>query len=126
MRSACHPASAGALPAPPSRKVVSAARALLDDAARRLRGHAGARRLSTENHLAGLINRKGRAVAVAWNKAMTPSKGCGASAHTMHAEIAVIKKLGDLRRLAGCTLVLVARFTPGYALAASEPCASAG
>ena len=80
------------------------------------------RRLSTENHWCGVLDPSGRMMACAWNKAMTPSKGCGASAHTMHAEIAAIKRVGDLDHLANCVLV-VARFTPGGALASSSPCA---
>ncbi len=84
--------------------------------------HARKRRLNTENHWCAVLDPRGRMVACAWNKAMTPSTGCGASAHTMHAEIAAIKRLGDLTQLANCVLV-VARFTPGGGLASSSPCA---
>jgi hypothetical protein len=79
------------------------------------------RRLSTENHVAMVCNRRGHVIAIAWNKAMTRSKGSGASAYTMHAEIAVIKKLGNLALLRNSVLV-VARFTRGGRVRASSPC----
>lgn len=98
-------------------RVREAALSVLDGVADNLRDP----RLSTSNHVAAIVDANGRLLAIARNKAMTPSKGCGASAHTMHAEIAVIKKLGDLKKLAGCTLV-VARFTPCGDVASSAPC----
>lgn len=81
------------------------------------------RRLTTENHIAFVYNRRGRLLASAWNKAMTRSKGSGASAYTMHAEIAVLKKLGDLALLRDSVMV-VARFTHGGRVSASDPCSA--
>lgn len=79
------------------------------------------RRLSTQNHIAFLYDARGRELARAWNRAMTPSKGSGASLYTMHAEIAVIKRLGNLALLRDSVMV-VARFTNGGRLRPSSPC----
>lgn len=79
-------------------------------------------RLKTENHLAVVCGRDGAVLASAWNKCCTRSKcGCGSSDYTMHAEMAALKKLGDLRRLRG-SIMLVARVTRGGSFAASSPC----
>jgi len=54
-------------------------------------------------HIAAIVKR-GKVIAVAHNRIGTRSKGSGYSDQTIHAEKAVVKKLGDISRLRGATL----------------------
>jgi hypothetical protein len=57
--------------------------------------------LNTYMHVATIF-RRGVPIVTARNRAA--SRSTGGNAHTMHAEVAVVKKLGDLSLLQGCVL----------------------
>ena len=57
----------------------------------------------TKLHCAILMKRN-KVLAIATNRVGSRSKGCGYSDRTIHAEKNVVKKLGDLSLLKGCTL----------------------
>lgn len=61
-------------------------------------------------HVAALLKGK-RIVAVAANKTGSRSQGSGYGNSTLHAEVAVVKKLGDISKLRGLSLV-VFRYGP--------------
>ena len=61
------------------------------------------RRHNTFLHVAVVI-RRGKVLAMAYNRAGNRSKGSGYSTHTLHAEKAVVKKLGDISKLKDATL----------------------
>lgn len=71
-------------------------------------------------HYAQLIKRN-KVIAVARNSVGSRSRGCGYSDATIHAERAVVKKLGDTSKLAGCTLI-VWRVNDTGDLRPSKPC----
>lgn len=75
----------------------------------------------TSLHWATLL-RRGKPIATARNSVGSRSKGCGYSDHTIHAERAVIKRLGDLSKLNGCVLLVVRVNKQGEVLG-SAPCA---
>jgi hypothetical protein len=54
-------------------------------------------------HVAALVKR-GKVIAVAQNRVGSRSKGSGYSNQTIHAERAVVKKLGDISKLKDATL----------------------
>lgn len=54
-------------------------------------------------HVAALVKR-GKVIATAQNRIGTRSKGSGYSDQTIHAEKAVVKKIGDISQLKGATL----------------------
>lgn len=58
---------------------------------------------STSYHKAVLVKR-GKVIASATNRVGSRSKGSGYSDYTIHAEKAVVKKLGDISQLKGATL----------------------
>jgi tRNA(Arg) A34 adenosine deaminase TadA len=64
----------------------------------------------TYAHVAVLLKGK-RIVAFAANKTGSRSQGSGYGKSTLHAEVAVVKKLGDIHKLRGLTLV-VFRYGP--------------
>lgn len=103
--------------------VASCARADLDKLRNQVRMGKKKLELNTWNHFAMVYDGSGKMLCAARNRPMTRASGCGADFHTIHAEMAAIKKIGDLRRLRGCTLV-VARITPAGNLASSKPCKS--
>jgi tRNA(Arg) A34 adenosine deaminase TadA len=74
-------------------------------------------------HMAVLIKR-GKIVATATNKVGTRSKGSGYSEITLHAEKAVIKKLGDISKLKDCSLYVWRIGFAEYHPMTSEPCHS--
>lgn len=78
---------------------------------------------NTSHHLALLMKGK-RIVKMEANKAGSRKKGCGYSNQTIHAEIAVIKKLGDLRALKNMIMVVL-RYNHNYNdWQISKPCPS--
>ena len=54
-------------------------------------------------HVAAIVKR-GKVIATAQNRIGTRSKGSGYSDQTIHAEKAVVKKLGDISQLKGAIL----------------------
>lgn len=64
----------------------------------------------TKLHCAVLVKR-GKVLAVATNRVGSRSQGSGYSDRTIHAEKNVVKKLGDISLLRGCTL-FVSRIGP--------------
>jgi hypothetical protein len=81
---------------------------------------------SKQNHLHSLhmavLVKRGKIIETATNRLGTRSSGSGYSDRTIHAERAVVKKLGDISKLRGCTLYVwrigFAQFYP----MSSEPC----
>ncbi len=78
-------------------------------------------------HIAIIIGRGGRIIATASNREGSRSCGCGYSEYSIHAERAVLKKVGDLTKLRGATMIVVRllgikinNFSPR--LGNSEPC----
>ncbi len=61
---------------------------------------------NTSHHVAILMKGK-KIVKMEANKMGSRKKGCGYSNQTIHAEIAVVKKLGDLRALKNMTMVVL-------------------
>ena len=77
-------------------------------------------RLNTSEHFAR-IEKRGKVIAEAKNKAASRSSGCGCNDKTLHAECAVVKSLGDLSRLRGCVLI-VFRLNKHNEIMQSKPC----
>ena len=75
---------------------------------------------NTELHVATL-SKRGKVIATARNTLGTRSRGCGWDDSTLHAERAVIKRLGDIRMLDGCTLEVV-RIGKNNDIKNSKPC----
>jgi hypothetical protein len=74
-------------------------------------------------HIAFLISRGRKLIATATNAVGSRSRGCGYSERTIHAERAVIKKVGDINRLRGAILVVIRLRTDGT-ISNSKPCHS--
>lgn len=68
-----------------------------------------------------MITKRGKILAVARNSIGSRSKGSGYSDMTIHAERAVVKKLGDISQLRGATLY-VYRLNNSGDLLNSKPC----
>jgi hypothetical protein len=66
---------------------------------------------------------RNKVLAVARNSVGSRSRGCGYGDQTIHAERAVVKRLGDVRLLQGATLV-VWRVNNQGDLRPSKPCSS--
>ena len=77
--------------------------------------------LNTGSEHEARIEFRGKVIATAKNKAGSRSSGCGCNDHTMHAECAVVKRLGDLSRLRGCVLIVI-RINKRNELRQSKPC----
>jgi hypothetical protein len=75
---------------------------------------------NTSLHYAQLIKRN-KVIAIARNSIGSRSRGCGWSDHSIHAERAVVKRLGDLSQLRGCVMVVV-RINRNDELLSSKPC----
>lgn len=75
----------------------------------------------TSFHTATILQR-GKPIATARNSIGSRSRGCGYSDQSIHAERAVVKRLGDLSRLDGCVLLVVRLNKHGDYLN-SKPCA---
>jgi hypothetical protein len=77
----------------------------------------------TQAHIA-LIMKRGKVIEVASNSIGSRSKGCGYENRTIHAERAVLKKMGDMSKLDGCTLVVIRIMKGTKEIGNSEPCHS--
>jgi len=75
---------------------------------------------STSLHYAQIIKRN-KVIAFARNSIGSRSRGCGWGDRTIHAERAVVKRLGDLSQLRGATLTVV-RVNKQGELLSSKPC----
>ena len=60
--------------------------------------------INTYFHMAVILGKGGKIIAKATNRVGSRSSGCGYSDYTIHAERAVVKKLGDMSLLKGATL----------------------
>lgn len=77
----------------------------------------------TQAHIAVLVKR-GKILDVASNSIGSRSKGCGYQERTIHAERAVIKKVGDMSKLNGATLIVIRVMRGTGEVGNSEPCHS--
>lgn len=75
---------------------------------------------NTEFHVA-TITRRRKVIAEARNKIGTRCRGSGWDDQSLHAERAVVKRLGDISQLNGCTLEVV-RIGKNGNVKNSEPC----
>jgi hypothetical protein len=77
----------------------------------------------TQAHVAVIIHR-GKILSIASNSIGSRSRGCGYQERTIHAERAAIKKVGDMSKLNGATLIVI-RISRGLKeVVNSEPCHS--
>jgi hypothetical protein len=74
----------------------------------------------TSLHYAQIIKR-GKVIAFARNSIGSRSRGCGWGDQSIHAERAVVKRLGDVSQLRGCVLFVV-RVNKRDEILPSEPC----
>lgn len=77
----------------------------------------------TQAHIAILMKR-GKILEIASNSIGSRSKGCGYQERTIHAERAVIKKVGDMTKLNGATLIVIRVMRGTKEIGNSEPCHS--
>ena len=77
----------------------------------------------TQIHIA-IIMKRGKILEIASNSVGTRSKGCGYQERTIHAERAVIKKIGDMSKLNGASLIVIRIMRGTYEVGNSEPCHS--
>jgi hypothetical protein len=75
----------------------------------------------TYTHVAVLLKGK-RIVAFAANKTGSRSQGSGYGHSTIHAEVAVVKKLGDISKLKGLSLVVFRYRSMDRDWTNSQPC----
>lgn len=75
----------------------------------------------TQLHIAIIVKRN-KIVEIATNSVGSRSRGCGYDERTIHAERAVIKKLGDNRQLDGAKLIVIRVAKGSRELVNSEPC----
>lgn len=73
-------------------------------------GEAMSQKHHTKTHVAFLIKR-GKVLAMASNTIGTRKRGAGYNNRSLHAEVAVIKKIGDVRHLYGAD-IFVFRWNP--------------
>jgi hypothetical protein len=78
-------------------------------------------RHTTQTHIAILIKR-GKMMEYALNTVGSRSKGCGYSRSTIHAERAVLKKVGDVSKFAGASLIVIRLAKGTKGVTNSEPC----
>lgn len=71
-----------------------------------------------------LLYRRGKLLALATNFLGSRSKGCGYDHRTIHAERAVLKKVGNTTKLAGAILIVIRIAKGTREVAPSEPCHS--
>jgi hypothetical protein len=74
-------------------------------------------------HVAMLMKR-GKILSVASNVVGSRKRGAGFDDRTIHAERAVIKKVGDVSKLYGATLIVIRVTKVNYEVGNSEPCHS--
>lgn len=70
------------------------------------------------------VFRRGKLLAIATNFLGTRNKGCGYDHRTIHAERAVLKKLGDVTKLSGAILIVIRIAKGTRDIVNSEPCHS--
>lgn len=75
------------------------------------------------NHVAILMKR-GKVLSVASNVVGSRKRGAGFDDRTIHAERAVIKKVGDRSKLYGATLIVIRVTKVTHEMGNSEPCHS--
>jgi len=75
---------------------------------------------NTSLHYAQLIKRN-KVIAFARNSIGSRGRGCGWSDNSIHAERAVVKRLGDLSQLRGCVMIVI-RINKHDELLNSKPC----
>ena len=75
-----------------------------------------------EYHVARLTRRR-KVIAEARNTIGTRSRGSGWDDQSLHAERAVVKRLGDISQLSGCTLEVI-RLSKHGNIKNSKPCHS--
>jgi len=73
-----------------------------------------------EYHIATLYRRR-TPILTARNRIGSRSNGCGWDNYSLHAERAVVKRLGDISQLRGCTLEVI-RLNKQSEIRNSEPC----
>jgi hypothetical protein len=71
-----------------------------------------------------LLYRRGKLLAIATNFVGSRKKGCGYDHRTIHAERAVMKKVGDTNKLHGATLIVIRIAKGTRETVNSEPCHS--
>jgi hypothetical protein len=76
---------------------------------------------ATSLHYAQIIKRN-KVIAFARNSIGSRSRGCGWGDQSIHAERAVVKRLGDLSQLRGAMMIVV-RVNRQGELLGSKPCA---
>ena len=74
-------------------------------------------------HIAMLISRGRKVLAISTNAIGSRSRGCGYSEKTIHAERAVLKKVGNTNLLRGAMMIVIRIRTDGT-IANSKPCHS--
>ena len=77
----------------------------------------------TQLHIAILMKR-GKILEIASNSIGSRSKGSGYQERTIHAERAVLKKVGDISKLNGATLIVIRIMRGTKEVGNSEPCHS--
>jgi len=80
-----------------------------------------ANKTRTHHHVA-ILHKRGKLLAIASNAVGSRSRGCGYSDRTIHAELAVIKKIGDIKKLNGAELTVVRLNRSDKSVCSSEPC----
>jgi hypothetical protein len=78
---------------------------------------------NTQVHIAILMKR-GKILEIASNAVGTRSKGSGYQERTIHAERAVLKKVGDISKLNGAILIVIRIMRGTKEVGNSEPCHS--
>lgn len=71
-----------------------------------------------------LLYRRGKLLGVATNFVGSRNKGCGYDHRTIHAERAVLKKVGDHTKLSGAILIVIRIAKGTREIVNSEPCHS--
>ena len=69
----------------------------------------------THTHIAFIIKR-GKVIAMASNVIGTRKKGSGYNTRSLHAEVAVVKKIGDVRYLDGADIFVFRWIPPGSSI----------
>jgi hypothetical protein len=80
-----------------------------------------ATRMKTSLHIAFVYGRGGILLGMCTNRVGSRSRGAGFDTHTIHAERAVLKMIGDVSLLRGAVLVVV-RVGRGGNILGSAPC----
>lgn len=78
---------------------------------------------NTQAHIAILMKR-GKIMEIASNSVGSRSKGSGYQERTIHAERAVLKKVGDVSKLNGATMIVIRVMRGTKGVGNSEPCHS--